>query len=706
MYSIKDYNNNNIELAKSLVIHLVDVAMSINKGLLINNKISTPLDKREWKYYMNLAGIKHSTNNDVKVTIIELGRKESLTLENLNLYPYTKSELLKQDTFYKNLVYDYPDDILYINGCLFPVDIDKAIESKDGEILNYNSTFIEENEHYLMKELQSHVYSFLKRWHVEEYIIIEELYLPSMLANLYSTLPAKIANLRLEKVYTNEVHSFHLEHFFRSNFNLYENITILKRNQIFWLYKNLNYLINNLGKNSALNLLIEKIITPNNLGLGEYIIRQTNKTLNSVQDAKLPSYVKNDFNLITQPLNSYYVESGIKNLETVVSKQLSLLTVEENNNKSQEAYTYNLIYDKLRNSETDNQKTKILDLTTYTLFKKTGVNIINLLLDFYIYQTQLGNIKFNIEYIEPNTNEVFNLTPKTIVLFLLKFLLYIIKEENIRLKEFRYTVLLNFNNDIIQEVKTKLLKDGYIEEVIDKITNAYSDINKNYSSTYELNISLNNLSNLLDYIWTLDANSENAILSGNIKTFLNLIRNNDSYILSETEEGETIDELLLKNNIKFDIKNTYNIYLSLQTLIKNISNINIDENELINNITVAFRSFIDKLTSYTTHTLTTTTENIITLRAYYNNLNLLKTNYGIININKASMRVKEEDYINISVVSNNNEDNIIVYSYNSLNVRTYDLTKGNIQHKTYLHIPANVDEAIVAPTFSIEEMKE
>ena len=91
MVSLEDYVKQNIRLAKSLVIKSIDTAIAINKGLFSQTQQITPSDKKQWKYFLNIAGIKHPTNADVQVTVIEKGSKESLTKDLLNQYRYTKN---------------------------------------------------------------------------------------------------------------------------------------------------------------------------------------------------------------------------------------------------------------------------------------------------------------------------------------------------------------------------------------------------------------------------------------------------------------------------------------------------------------------------------------------------------------------------------------------------------------------------------------
>ena len=71
MYTMDRYIKETITLTKSLKIKLVDIATAINRSLEETRGIPTPVDEREWKYYMNLAGLKHSTNTDISIHSID-----------------------------------------------------------------------------------------------------------------------------------------------------------------------------------------------------------------------------------------------------------------------------------------------------------------------------------------------------------------------------------------------------------------------------------------------------------------------------------------------------------------------------------------------------------------------------------------------------------------------------------------------------------
>ena len=189
-----------IKLANSLVIKRHSSARSINK--LVRNEFPEydPGNLlHTWRYYLNLAGEKHFSNSTVMINVIELDEERELTRELLEDNEYTRNELLKQEDFFKNLIDKYPEDELYIKGCMFPVDIQEAIESRDGTILNYDKNLVQYNELSLIPELQTHIYNFISRWDNVGYDLTDEQFNTAFNMVLFANIPNKIINISIDK---------------------------------------------------------------------------------------------------------------------------------------------------------------------------------------------------------------------------------------------------------------------------------------------------------------------------------------------------------------------------------------------------------------------------------------------------------------------------------------------------------------------------
>ena len=147
MYNtINKYYKNTHLLTNSLCIKFIDAAHAVNIGLRKNptlvqmygaNLIPSD-DMRTWKYFLNMAGVKHFTNSDVKIKLLENNELVSLSKEVLQTYTYTRDELRKNTSYLDNLLYTYPNDYSFIKGCIYQMNIKKAINAKNRIILSYD----------------------------------------------------------------------------------------------------------------------------------------------------------------------------------------------------------------------------------------------------------------------------------------------------------------------------------------------------------------------------------------------------------------------------------------------------------------------------------------------------------------------------------------------------------------------------------------
>lgn len=713
MYSIEEYNNQVIKLAKSLTIKLLDVALAINKGLTKQyDNIEISSDMKTWKYFQNISGQRHylnpeepdetkkvSTNADVLITIIELGQKQLLTKELLEKHPYTRNELLKQEDFYDNLLNTYPNEVLYIHGCMYPCNIEKAIEAKEGTILAYNENFIETNEKYLIPELQTSVQNFLSRWHIKEYTIIEELYLSSMLANLYAMLPLKINNLRLEKIFTNEVHSFHLEHFFRSHLNIWDELQVVSNETKYWLYKNLPYIIKHLGKTSTFQILLNKILTPNDVGVGIYNLNISNTALNKNSATNKPSYSKGELSLYSEPLNNYYINSGYKDLNSILSKELSdKLEI----SSEQDGFIIDRAIEKIKDSQKDNQRTKLIEISTYEYYKKYGVDLFKIIIDYWAYGIKTNTLQFNVEYVDPNTNQPILISTEQGLLLLIKFILASFNSLDLKLSEIYYDLVFYPDNSCIDQVSSAIFKDGYTPMFFKELKENYPTLGKIITSNLEMNDMLTSVINYSSYLWIIDSNAENSIVSANMKTLINLITDKGSLILST--QNETIDQILDREQCNIELKDGYNINSSIRQLIQTFTGLEINEYNIIKNISDSYKTLVQKLTAYTTQVITQDTGED-TIYLYYNNTNIFRSQYGVINILGAEFRSLDETYAKLKVISNNQVDTMTTFIENNIGIRTAELRNAKL-FKGSVELYGNKPLVWIAPQFQVEVIDE
>lgn len=656
MYSVEKYLTNIKNLTNSLVIKLSDVGIYNNIGVVNNKDFSQKYlpgtDKKEWKYYLNLSGRYHPLDEKVKIKVIETENMEILTPELLDKNPLTKATLLKCEDFYQELLALNLASLNYIHGCMYPVDIDIAINAEDGTILNYNKNYIEENESYLIRELEVFIKLLISRWYNKDYAKTDELYLSSFIAFLYSSIYNKIINLHISRIYTNEVNSFHLEHFFRSKLDIWEDVRVLNKESLYWLYKNINNLIANTGQTKNLNKIINKLFYMNNVGVGEYKLQKKDPEFNKNNSSLFESnFIQSESVFISKKLNDFYLvnDDVTTSVENLIESQYTKIKETKNKlPKNMIRYATEIAKDSLEDKIFSLEKTKTLDIDSVTLFKKSGMDLFSLVLDYWIYLLSKDYLKIDkIEYpgninksdgegmiyediVEEfsTDNKTYKVTPKVGLLMTIKLLLYSTKNIDIKLTKLNYNKVINTDRDLFNWVSERLLvNDGFSQILVKELKNIHPLPVRNINKIDDFK---NYLESIIEYsktLWLLGCNAESFITTSNIKHLIGLMSMNGSYELST--EGKTIDELLLEEKVIFNINSNTDILKTLKLLIKTFTGIKLDQDdELINNMQ-KYINIINKLTSYSVQAVNSNTLVKETL-VYYNNTMSIKTKHGFI----------------------------------------------------------------------------
>ena len=706
MTSLEQYVKQNIQFANSIVIKSIDVALAVNKGLL-KSYYKIPENKKEWKYFLNIAGEKHASNSDVQITVIEMGQKQSLTKDLLERYQYTRKELLANGTYYEELIFDYPNDIAYIHGCMYPCDIDKAINAEDGTILGYNNLYLEEQEYQLINDLEIYIKNFMKRWNVSEYSLVDELFIPGMLATLYASLPSKIMNLRLDNVLTNQAHSFHLEHFFRTHMDIWDEVAILQKSTIYWLYKNLTFMIRNIGKEQTFQTIIEKILNPNLIGLGEYILRVPNVELVNNPDKLDPVYRTATIVGSSAKLNNYYSTDGeqIVDIATLVNREIQSLedmsiveTTVSKNSERNEAIIAQVKRD-IAKTYTDRQKTKLLEITTYQLFKRNGIDLFKFIIDYLIYTYKNKTLTYLEEYIEPNNNRSYLCDPKAAILMLIKLIMKMTNSEDVKISKLYYDTVLFPDKTCIDEAKKSLFPDGYIDRLLPELKNNYPAINRNCYSALEFKDLMIEIASYYNYLWSLDANTESGYVSANLKMLCNLITDKGYIELTDKPDGDTIDNILADNNIDYTVQDNFDFELSYKAMMLAFTGLTIDEYEEIRETSTGFKSLVEKLTSYTIQTfMADTGEDTLFVR--YNNTGVMRAYTGIVTLNSGRFIPLEKNKFVINAEATIFKDNPITIPGSNINISASMSKENKINLNGY--IDQDVDTYWIAPNIQAE----
>lgn len=664
MYSIDSFFSDVRLLSNSLVIKIHDIGIMMESQFisLANLKDTNITD---WRYYKHLSGEYYSvpdyynypyaeSGSDPKVMIkvIELEEERVLTKQLLEDYKVTKEELLKQGDYYTDLVNAYPTMITFIHACLFNIDKDIIFSAEDGTILGYNQTLVESNEYSLIQNLELFVKGFIARWRIKEYLITDALYLPSLLAILFGNIPGKIVNIRLSKIRSKEIHSFFLESYFRSRFDIWDAVNVLNKETIMWLYLNLDYLIKNIGSNETFKTLLDKVFSPNNVGIGEYIIKKKDGEL---IDNDMYNYLKLPFTeqeavIKKYALNDKYVlnNAEVITVKDVLEKEYELLDTYETDRK---LYLLENIPGQINDNVNGENKTKIIDISTLRTFNGFNVDLVQVLVDYWCYllgKNQFGSFTDDnvstakVEFVDPNTGSHYNLTSRSGFYIFLKLLLYTIDQVDLPLSGFNISTVLDPNASLDEILNYNLFQDGYTQYLNNDIKDGYPIPLKQYTSDINVSEFLLTVQSYYKKLWILSANSENNIVMANIKSFLFRAAIQETIKIHKYTTDKTIDELLLKEGINFKIQGTYDVVLSLKELIKTVLGVEVDDNSTVKEILSKFKELLTKLSSYTKQ-IFGGVENESQVYTYYNSITPLLTTKGIIKLTGSSLETSPVD---------------------------------------------------------------
>lgn len=386
------YKDSVFTLAKTMVINSRGIATGINNTVAAAKYVVNPNDPASWKYYLNMSGKYHQYDLDQiskinasgssYIEVLVAGNNQpvviNMTLENMAANQSIANEYAYGTNAYIDLVTRYPNHEELILGLLNPIDISLAVNAADGDILYMGGYFrtylngnadtqvfiqnsvigltaaelIEENETNLIPQLQTFVSNFLARWNNIGYAIIDNMYTTALMGILYMQIPVQIFNIRLRNCKTRYVHSYHIQAYFASHGRLDQYVPALTRQQLLWVYRNMEYLEANAGKQSTFQAIIDNVLTPEKIPLDAY--RARHQLTNMPNDFfPIPAMVRVPLNNAGQDQNDEW-----DNVTDIVQLEVPLA---RENDASLDTITQ--ISDTIRLSNYDDLSTKIVQST-------------------------------------------------------------------------------------------------------------------------------------------------------------------------------------------------------------------------------------------------------------------------------------------------------------------------------------------------------
>lgn len=282
-----------IALTRSLVIYS-DLTRDTLNGLIEAQGNEVSDNPYTWLYNRHLSGQYHELDPSIRVISSDTRAEIDFTRENMVDHPITRLDYQLGGQYHKQLVAQYPQREILIRGVTDPVDIAYAVNARDFQLLSWDKALVGDNEINLIQDIQAWIDAFTRRWYKRDFAISDPLYGAAAFSVMFLHLPNAIANMRLKKVHTPEVHDWHLWTYLSGHYELDSYRNFLQRRQSLWLYRNIENIRRNAGQDRMLDQLVTHVAEPRNVKFDklDYIRRDTGLDAPTLGD---PGFTLNDY---------------------------------------------------------------------------------------------------------------------------------------------------------------------------------------------------------------------------------------------------------------------------------------------------------------------------------------------------------------------------------------------------------------------------
>lgn len=271
---LETYSSDCRALANSLVIKFGFQNESVNKRLReLGHYVSE--DPSTWKYNLNLAGLYHQIDPEIRVISNDTQEEILFTKEVLANHPRTKSDYRQRnENYYQDLVAEYPLHRTLIKSVTSDITLKQVVEAKDFQIIDWDKSLVADNETSLISRVQKWIDDHvLNNWNPNA--IISNPYYPFVfIGAMVQHLPMVIMNIRKELSRTSEAADFYIWSTLGGYYGLDRYKNIFSHEQAMWLYFNIDKISLYLGRQDLLIELIEKLIVNSGLKINEIRLQQ------------------------------------------------------------------------------------------------------------------------------------------------------------------------------------------------------------------------------------------------------------------------------------------------------------------------------------------------------------------------------------------------------------------------------------------------
>ena len=398
--SLQIYENQVLSFLQSCTIIFSPISEQMNFNLQNAGYAVDLTSPTTFKYYLNVSGQYHPV--DTLMTILSLDTKQTVdfTSAMLAISPKTKAAYVIGSSYYTALCQAYPTQVDLIKSIVYPVDIDAAIAAPDFTLLGFGNNLLEANEQdAILYELNQFITYVGNRWYFS-WLSYEAYAVWAFWAILWQSLPNAIFAARLKYLKTSSVNSFHIWNYLESN-GIADYSDILTSEQALWLYRNIDYLNENKGKQSNLVVLVDNLLNKLNVGLvGKTIFMNT--AINAATCQWTPEFVSK----VVPTENAQSLTIVAPETMTELNAELVTAGFEVNTTPAYILEQQTLIGDTTLNT----LPTKLVEIQQLGLDQKYGGVLNNFVLDTLVSMIVTGRYAPAVEITDPTTGITLSLS--------------------------------------------------------------------------------------------------------------------------------------------------------------------------------------------------------------------------------------------------------------------------------------------------------
>lgn len=385
----KAYIRNTIAFARTIVIKCNDIALLDNRLVEQHYNIKPGLDKAKWRYYMNLNGEYHVTDEMMYVQSLDNGLEIEFTKANLDINLATKRAYREGSYYYTRLIEKYPHQSNLINGVINPIPQSESVPAKDYQILRYNTDYVLWNEYQLIPALQSQIDAMVLGSFNTEYTLTDNLMLPALLTALHGGLISSILIIRKEAANSRYAHDFYIWSKLMSYGLSSVYKTALDRKQTMWLFRNIDYVLRKLGRRLTFDQVLDIVLTHRRIPLSRYETLQTTEDMFDTFEPK-PMMLSRPINLIAE----FGMDNRLFTVPEVIDKEIPLALDNDNNSEDGKTDTDFAI----RFGQFGEVPSKVLESNLTDTTERNPDRLMKVLHNEWIYMTfnKLYNININV----------------------------------------------------------------------------------------------------------------------------------------------------------------------------------------------------------------------------------------------------------------------------------------------------------------------